>query len=55
MHRVSPLRAKMEPSSRQVLAGAPSPIDIADGLRNVKIIAAAVRSVESGKVVELNS
>ena len=36
-----------------VLDGRPSPIDAAEGLKNVKIIAAALRSIESGKVVEM--
>jgi predicted dehydrogenase len=37
-----------------VLAGEPAPIDVADGLKNVKIIAAALRSIEERQVVELS-
>ena len=36
-----------------VLAGEPAPIDVADGLKNVRIIEAAVRSIDSGKAVEM--
>ena len=38
---------------RAILAGAPAPIDVSEGLKNVKIIAAAVRSIQTRKVVEL--
>jgi predicted dehydrogenase len=37
-----------------VLAGEPAPIDVADGLKNVRIIEAAVKSIETGKAVGLN-
>jgi predicted dehydrogenase len=38
---------------RAVLAGAPSPVPLAAGLKNVQILAAAVQSAETGQVVDL--
>ncbi len=38
---------------RAVLAGEPSPIDVTEGLKNVKIIAAALESIETGEAVAL--
>ena len=38
---------------KAILADDPVPIDVAEGLKNVKIIAAALQSVETKKVVEL--
>ena len=39
---------------RAVLAGADAPVPLARGLENVKILAAAIESVETGQVVELD-
>jgi len=38
---------------RAVLAGAEAPVPLARGLENVKILAAAIESVETGRVVEI--
>jgi len=38
---------------RAVLAGRPAPVDVTEGLKNVKIIDAALRSIETKKVVEV--
>ena len=37
-----------------VLAGAPSPIDVAEGLKNVRIIDAALRAIETKSVVAIS-
>ena len=39
---------------RAVLAGAAAPVPLARGLENVKILAAAIESVETGRVVEVD-
>jgi predicted dehydrogenase len=39
---------------RAVIEGHDSPMPLAEGLKNVKIVAAAVESAESGRVVEVD-
>jgi len=39
---------------RAVLAGRPAPVDVAEGVKNVRILEAAMKSIETGKVVEID-
>ena len=39
---------------RAALTGGPSPMPLAEGLENVKLVAAAVESAETGKIVEVS-